>query len=503
MERKLIIEDFGKIKKAEIEISPLTLFVGDNNSGKSYLLSLIWAIYAADTNSVIFRDVTKLLPEEYSQLCQGVYDCISKVNEGEKQEITIPSGILVEILNKLLERNKNKFVAGIFNSEQVTIGKLVVTLEPKFEVTIKVRKAGDGIDVSYMSEQFETSFRVGFSESVGFTTKVVFSDILMWLLKGNIFFYSRDTVYLPAARTGFMLAKNVINRVGRQVAYDVIDFQEQEEIQPFTKPIIHFLNMLEGLNLDHETEYSDIIEWMETAMAHGRIQYGNELNGKEIRYLPEGSEASLPLRTTSAVVTELTPLLLLLKYRRSLKAICYEEPEMCLHPGLQQEMGKLLVRLVNHGLSMIATTHSDIIVQHINNMCRLKEMDASGELLEKLGLTEEDVISLEKVSIYQFTDLGEYSAVEKLIPIDGQFQVRTFSNALMEILEQTSEIQSLIALRANNNREAVGKIRQWKNDSYELKVDGENAVFPHQKIPLDSEGNLFSGSGIMEKPAYR
>lgn len=49
--------------------------------------------------------------------------------------------------------------------------------------------------------------------------------------------------------------------------------------------------------------------------------------------------------------------------------------------------------------------------------------------------------------------------------------------------------QPLIALRANNNREAIGKIRQWKNDRYELKVDEENAVFPHRKIPLDSEGN--------------
>ena len=35
---KLIVEDFGKIKSAEIEVAPLTLFVGDNNSGKSYLL---------------------------------------------------------------------------------------------------------------------------------------------------------------------------------------------------------------------------------------------------------------------------------------------------------------------------------------------------------------------------------------------------------------------------------------------------------------------------------
>ncbi len=443
MERKLIIEDFGKIKKAEIEISPLTLFVGDNNSGKSYLLSLIWAIYAAESNSAIFRNVTELLTEEYSQVYQSVYDCISKGNEGEKQEITIPSGILVEILNKLLERNKDKFVAGIFNSEQVTIGKLAVTLEQEFEVMINGELARYGVGVTCMNVPFGMNFHVERTEKeFKRITEIFLSEVLLWFLKGTESCFSQNTIYLPAARTGFMLAKNVINRVGRQVAYDVIDFQEQEEIQPFTKPIIHFLNMLETLHLDYKTEYSDIIEWMENVMAHGRIQYGNELNGREIRYLPDGGEESLPLRTTSAVVTELTPLLLLLKYRRFLGAICYEEPEMCLHPGLQKEMGKLLIRLVNHGLSMIATTHSDIIVQHINNMCRLKEMGASGKLLEKLDLTEEDVISLEEVSIYQFTDLGEYSAVEKLIPVDGQFQVRTFSNALMEILEQTSKVQN-------------------------------------------------------------
>lgn len=41
MQRRFIIEKFGKIERAEIQVSPLTLFVGDNNSGKSYLLSLL------------------------------------------------------------------------------------------------------------------------------------------------------------------------------------------------------------------------------------------------------------------------------------------------------------------------------------------------------------------------------------------------------------------------------------------------------------------------------
>ena len=442
MKRSLVIEDFGKIRKTEIDISPLTLFVGDNNSGKSYLLSLVWGVYAAETESAVFQGLEELLEEDYAQAYENMREFVRKSGEGLKQEIKISSQVLVEMLNKLLAQNKDKFVAGLFNSEQVTIGTFAVNVEPEFEVTIEGQKEESGVLFYCREGSFGMRFHGRrMEENAGFIARIVFTDILQWLFKGDAAYHSFNTVYLPAARTGFMLAKNVINKVGRQVAYDVSESRDKEEIQPFTKPIIHFLDMMESLSLEQETEYGDIVAWMEASMAHGRVQYGSDLNGREIRYLPDGSEQSLPLRTTSAVVTELTPLLLLLKYRRSLEAICYEEPEMCLHPRLQQEMGKLLARLVNHGLCMVATTHSDIIVQHINNMCRLKEMAAPGELLERLGLTEDDMIRLQDVSIYQFTDMGEYSEVEKLVPEDGEFKVKTFTDALMEILERTAEVQ--------------------------------------------------------------
>lgn len=370
MKRKLIIEDFGKIKKAEIDISPLTLFVGDNNSGKSYLLSLIWGICAAEDESGVFRGMLKLLKDDYTETYKQMCDFVFNVIEGDIQEIKISSQCFVESLNKLLERNKDAFVAGIFNSE-LKIGKLAIAVEHEFDVTIEGRKKESGTSFYCTEGSFGMRFHgqkmLDDCENVA---RIIFCNIWLWFLKGDMAFHSFNTVYLPAARTGFMLAKNVINKVSRQVAYDVSGIKEREDVQPFTKPIIHFLNMLEELSLEHKTEYGEIVKWVETSMAHGRLQYGNELNGQEIRYLPDGSEKSLPLRTTSAVVTELTPLLLLLKYRSSLEAICYEEPEMCLHPRLQQEMGQLLVRLVNSGLYMVATTHSDILMQHINNMCR-------------------------------------------------------------------------------------------------------------------------------------
>lgn len=41
------VEDFGRLSKADIQLSPMTLFVGDNNSGKSYLMTLLYGLDSA------------------------------------------------------------------------------------------------------------------------------------------------------------------------------------------------------------------------------------------------------------------------------------------------------------------------------------------------------------------------------------------------------------------------------------------------------------------------
>ncbi len=42
---KVKVENFGKIKSAEIDLRKMNLFIGDNNSGKSYLSSLIYGLF--------------------------------------------------------------------------------------------------------------------------------------------------------------------------------------------------------------------------------------------------------------------------------------------------------------------------------------------------------------------------------------------------------------------------------------------------------------------------
>ncbi len=147
MEHRLIIEKFGKIERAVIQAAPFTLFVGDNNSGKSYLLSLLWGIYSEDEWSVLFEDLEE--QKLYREICERISSLVLGLEEGPNQEIRISSEKLLKVLNHTLDRNKDRFVSGIFNAKQVSIQRLSVEIPEKFDLSIKIWQEKNRINVSY------------------------------------------------------------------------------------------------------------------------------------------------------------------------------------------------------------------------------------------------------------------------------------------------------------------------------------------------------------------
>lgn len=456
MEYRLKIENFGKIKKADIKVAPFTLFVGDNNSGKSYLLSLIWGIQNLNVSDSLFTILLKGKLKEYIIVNDRILEALKNSSSVEKRSFTISTKELEAIWNYILREGKEKFVSNIFNYNKMEIEHLSLQFEEK-EIVVEVNRELDMVEMLYKIDG-QHYFAMSMSEtriSKANIENAVVRNIIFLLLKllENMPIYAN--IYLPAARTGFMLSKDVINQVARRNTFDwKLEGENSIETswQPFTKPIIHFLDALDNLrfsNITYRKEIEEIIRWLEEDIVKGSIQYQQEGN-EEVQYVPMGKQEPIPLRTSSAVVTELTPLILLLKYKENMKMICYEEPEMCLHPQLQLEMGKLLIRLVNNGIKIITTTHSDIILQHINNMCRAFQLCKSSEnekikdRLGKLGFMEWDRIDQRKIAVYQLTDEGSYSTVEEIRPGKHGFDIPTFSNALMDILEQTTEIDEMM-----------------------------------------------------------
>ena len=113
---------------------------------------------------------------------------------------------------------------------------------------------------------------------------------------------------------------------------------------------------------------------------------------------------------------------------------------MCLHPALQKRMGQVLIRLVNAGIDVTTTTHSDIILQHINNMIRLKSMSWKPE---DYGYEESDLIEKDKIRVYQLLNRTDgITEVKALSCGEYGFAVPTFNDALDDMMEETIQLQN-------------------------------------------------------------
>ena len=441
---KLIVEDFGKIKFAEIEVAPLTLFVGDNNSGKSYLLSLIWGI--RNLGAEVFLNNTEMKKEE---LIDWITEKITIAMKKGKHKFSLETveNLFEEVLNAEIQRKKEEFVKKIFNSDKISIGKMCIRFENLNSIDLEF----------YLDEEEFLCFNID-GKPVIVVHKTILDEkkhlengIIQWVILQNIYAYilkmddtgidNNSCIYLPAARTGFMLTKDIINKVGRQNTFNIST--EKETITPFVRPINQFLDVMTDLTTEYteNKEFLELSRDIEKELAAGTVEISNMPN-KEVQYMPDGYEVGIPLRLTSAVVTELSPLILILKHKRLIDSLCYEEPEMCLHPQLQYKMGKIIGRIVNSGIEMIITTHSDLILQHINNMIKLSKRKDKKEVCQELGYSPKDLLVCDDVRVYQFeTKMKEGTEVRELLCSEDGFVVPTFNNALDLIMDEAYEIQ--------------------------------------------------------------
>ena len=437
--------EYGKIKSAEIEVSPLTLFVGDNNSGKSYLMALLWGIQnlgVSELISSVLREETKLEHEligwiraQVALACeQGEH--IAQVCEIEKE--------LQAFLREGLRQNKDNLVKKIFNSSDVKIKDLQIELKDLDKISLtftklKDRWGSEELDSLRIKNNTGTEYTIKLSEiEWGYQNNLIICMILSLAMEISIGEVNgiHENIYLPAARTGFMLTKDIIKKAGRNAAFNI--GVQQEEMIPFIRPINQFLDVMNDLSFDSKGDRgaAAIAEYLENYMAEGTVEMST-LPNKEVLYVPAGQEKGIPLRIVSAVVTEISPLILILKHKKRVKGLFYEEPEMCLHPQLQQKIARVICQLASAGVKMTLTTHSDIILQHINNMIRLSERQDAERICSELGYDSGDLLKAEEVKVYQLkSNAGEGTKVEELPCGKNGFAVPTFNDALDRIMEE-------------------------------------------------------------------
>ncbi|MFM7714300.1 MAG: AAA family ATPase, partial [Microcystis sp.] len=92
----------------------------------------------------------------------------------------------------------------------------------------------------------------------------------------------------------------------------------------------------------------------------------------ELYYIPKGKKLRLSMDESSSAVRSLLDIGFYLRHEARIgDLLIVDEPELNLHPENQRRIAKLFARLINIGIKVFITTHSDYIIKEINTLIML------------------------------------------------------------------------------------------------------------------------------------
>ena len=129
-----------------------------------------------------------------------------------------------------------------------------------------------------------------------------------------------------------------------------------------------------------------------------------------------------------------------------------DEPELNLHPTNQRRLARFIAALVNHGIKVFLTTHSDYIIKELNTLLMLAQQTPHTLAVQQAhGYVEDELLSPTKVKLYMTCvepkrreGKGKRSKINTLkravIFPDRGIEVTTFDTAIEDMNEIQSEI---------------------------------------------------------------
>ena len=132
--------------------------------------------------------------------------------------------------------------------------------------------------------------------------------------------------------------------------------------------------------------------------------------GIRIKVKPHGMDSSVPLTSVGVGVSQLLPVLVLCLLAEPGSVILLEQPELHLHPALQQRLADFFIAMVRSGRQLIVETHSEYMVSRLRR--RIVE-DPDDELLgmAKVIFAERDWET--GLSSYREVELSPLGAIEE------------------------------------------------------------------------------------------
>lgn len=474
---KVTFRNLGPIEKAKLELGDLTIIAGKNNTGKTYIAHALYGFlkkipeitlnggaavsffeshfeettsfkidnvigqfiksgkYEWPIDPEMFASAQKrfmqAIEDDYSS--RFIFDVVAIPESKSK-----PVSIEVDLDNSLFPpRLTNSFSRDRKMVFEYSDGAMAVSLSGGSEIDI----AADEDPIMY--------------HIVRNTFLLTYGAILTWQLNDEKY----RPFILPSSRHSAPLFYKEVDYVNNQAVRGRPSIQtpfnsgkSERETASVVQEFIsqHYLPILDNVNFNrdmsriaerHENspigDSSSDIEGMLGGFLHSR--------DSQIRFISNrGAQFDIPLSAASSSVWELSQLYFFLGYvldSGNLRFLIIDEPESHLDTANQILFARLLARLVNSGVRVLITTHSDYIIREINNLIMLSSsFEAKGRVREKFRYRPDDQLCLSQVRAY----VAEYGGLTPCRKDKYGIEVKSLDDVIDRLNETSEELATKI-----------------------------------------------------------
>lgn len=409
---RIKFENFGQAGNGSISLADLTVICGPNSSGKTYTSYAVYAVL-----------------KHFSELFEFVADGDVLKNLLDGQPVTIDLKKIRQDFNKHLAVAGKNFTSGLdrfFNAPDDFFRGTKFEFEVldeefhqpgRYQVSVRVAK--------------EAKLEGEVDPETGVLTLVYSPEDDLKIPRRLLSSIVNDVIYGALLGDGVPSPFVVTSeRTGVALFYKDLDYnsnaivshlRDSEKIDPlkiieamrsrYARPIqdnidavrdYDNINKRKSFLREEKGDYRFVFEAMTDLLGGGSFKSSNGQLAYAPRKKRNQPKLLVPLYIASSSIKSLFLIDMYINHiAQQNQILIIDEPELNLHPDNQVKVARLIARLVNAGVKVLLTTHSDYIIREINN---LVSMSAVGQekaaLLRRYGLNENDILSPSKVSAY-------------------------------------------------------------------------------------------------------
>ncbi len=398
---KVHIKNLGILKQAEFTLGELTIICGGNNTGKTYatyaLFGFLYAWREILSISVSDEKIRKLLaegvvyinlPEHMAQARRILADgCLTYAKKLAGIFAAQPARFKDTTFNITLD-DMDIHAAGSFN-RKISVAKIEL---------FAISKSADSMELVVTMLVERAKLKIP-ADAIRHIIENALKDILF----SNIF---PAPFIASAERTGAVIFRKELNFARNRLLEEMS--QTGKNVDPMTLLFNgyqdHALPIERNVDFTRQAESFVANKHPDILMDFADIIGGGYTvtSDSEVYYQPKGKRLKLTMNESSSAVRSLLDIGFYLRHvAQPGDILMVDEPELSLHPENQRRAAKLFARLINLGIKVFITTHSDYIIKELNTLIMLNhDKPRLKHIAEKEGYQPGELLAADKIKVY-------------------------------------------------------------------------------------------------------